>query len=46
MNETNEIESTKSVWLDGVEYIRVFYVDSDYFDDVLASGYDTWLETR
>lgn len=37
------IESVKTVYLDGVAYIRVFFVDCDQFEDVEASYYSVWL---
>lgn len=37
------IESTKTVWLDGVEYTRVFFVGSDYFEDIETVYYPVWL---
>jgi hypothetical protein len=40
----SEIESKKVVWLDGEKYIRVFYANSQYFDDVLAESYTDWLD--
>ena len=39
----SKIERTKTVWLDGEKYIRVFYANSDFFDDVLAFAYNDWL---
>ena len=42
---TKTIESTKSVYLDGIEYVRVFFVGSEYFDDVPADIFEDWKQT-
>ena len=39
-----KIESTKKVYLDGEEYVRVFFSDSNCFEDVPSEMYEEWKE--
>lgn len=39
-----KIQSTKKVYLDGEEYIRVFFEDSQYFEDIPAENYEAWKD--
>ncbi len=36
------IENTKTVYLDGDEYTRVYYANSDLFEDVPSEIYEEW----
>ncbi len=38
----NIIESTKTVYLDGDKYIRVYIVGCDTFEDIPAESYEDW----
>jgi hypothetical protein len=38
------IELTKKVYLDGQKYIRVFFKESVYFQDILAENFEVWRE--
>jgi hypothetical protein len=37
-----KIESTKKVYLDGKEYIRVFFSETNTFEDIPAQMYSDW----
>lgn len=37
-----KIESTKKVYLDGQEYIRVFFSETNTFEDIPAQMFSEW----
>jgi len=38
------IESTELRYLDGIEYVRVFFAESNYFEDVPSDILDDWKD--
>lgn len=42
--KNKNIEKTKKVYLDGNEYIRVFFEGSEYFEDIPACHFIEWVE--
>jgi len=38
------IARESTVYLDGVEYVRVYYTDSIYFEDIRRDCFDEWLK--
>ena len=39
-----KIKNTEKVYLDGQEYIRVSFEETNVFEDVISEDYDEWKE--